>query len=120
MRSPPSNLSCISSEGLLKADCIELPIHRVAVPRSVGEQNRQIQELELKLGVLLGVMELDGESAIVSVIGPADRLLVAQRGVESATKDSCTFLNHWPQISPTEYVLFDRVKPFNIGGSVGS
>ena len=85
--------SADSLEGLLEAHCIELAIHRIAVPHSVGKQSRQIQELELKLGVLLRVMELDGESAIVSVIRPADRLLVAQRVVEFATKDSRTCLN---------------------------
>ena len=46
-------------------------------------------------GVVIGVMDMGEEGALVSLLGPADRLLVARRVVELVSKGVRTLLERW-------------------------
>ena len=52
-------------------------------------------DMEGLRGVIVGVMEVGEEGAIVSLIGPVDRLLVARRVVELVSKRVWTLLERW-------------------------
>ena len=78
VEAPLSQLGWVNSQGLLDAESIELPIQRSCIPHIIGTRGRQIRLLEERLGVILGVMDVGEEGAIVSLIGPVDRLLVAR------------------------------------------
>ena len=58
---PRSRLEWVSSQGLLDAECLELPIKRPSIPHLIGKQGRQIRFLEAKLGVIIGVMDEEGD-----------------------------------------------------------
>ena len=51
--------------------------------------------LEERLGVIIGVMDTEEDGAIVSVIGPLDRLVVARRVIELISKGARTLLERW-------------------------
>ena len=85
----------VSGQGLLDAECLELPIKRPSIPHIIGKQGRQIRSLEEKLGVIIGIMDGEGDSAIVSLVGPANRLVVARRIVELVSKGVRTLLDRW-------------------------
>ena len=95
MEAPVSRLGWISSQGLLDAESIELPIRRSSIPHIIGTRGRQIRLLEERLGVIIGVMDVGEEGAIVSLIGPAESLLVARRVVELVSKGVRTLLERW-------------------------
>ena len=95
MEAPVSRLGWISSQGLLDAESIELPIRRSSIPHIIGTRGRQIRLLEERLGVIIGVMDVGEEGAIVSLIGPAEHLLVARRVVELVSKGVRTLLERW-------------------------
>ena len=88
---PTSRLEWISSQGLLDAECAELPIRRSSIPHLIGVRGYQIWLLEERLGVVIGVMDLGEEGALVSLLGPPDCLLVARRVVELVSKGVRTF-----------------------------
>ena len=92
---PQSRLEWVSSQGLLDAECLELPIKRPSIPHLIGKQGRQIRFLEEKLGVIIGVMDEEGDAAIVSLVGPMDHLVVARRIVELFSKGARTLLDRW-------------------------
>ena len=92
---PGSRLEWVSSQGLLDAECLELPIKRPSIPYLIGKQGRQIRFLKEKLGVIIGVMDEEGDAAIVSLVGPMDRLVVARRIVELFLKGASTLLDRW-------------------------
>ena len=92
---PTSRLGWISSQGLLDAECAELPIRRSSIPHVIGVRGRQIRLLEERLGVVIGVMDLGEEGALVSLLGPSDRLLVARRVIELVSKGVRTLLERW-------------------------
>ena len=58
-------------------------------------RGRKIRLLEERLGVVIGVMDLGEEGALVSLLGPTDRLLVARRVVELVSKGFRTLLERW-------------------------
>ena len=95
MEAPASKLDWVSSQGLLDADSIELPIRRSSIPHVIGARGRQIRLLEERLGVITGVMDTEEDGAIVSVIGPLDRLVVARRVIELISKGARTLLERW-------------------------
>ena len=95
IEAPVSRLGWISSQGLLDAESIELPIRRSSIPHIIGTRGRQIRLLEERLGVIIGVMDVGEEGAIVSLIGLAERLLVARRVVELVSKGVRTLLERW-------------------------
>ena len=92
---PKSRLDWISSQGLLDAECAELPIRRSSIPHIIGVRGHKIRLLEERLGVVIGVMDLGEEGALASLLGPADRLLVARRVVELVSKGVRTLLERW-------------------------
>ena len=92
---PTSRLGWITSQGLLDADCVELPIRRSSIPHLIGVRGQRIRMLEERLGVILGVLDLGEEGALVSVLGPLDRLPVARRVVELVSKGVRTLLERW-------------------------
>ena len=47
------------------------------------------------MGVIIGVMDLGEEGALVSLMWPVDRLLVARRVVELVSKGVRTLLEIW-------------------------
>ena len=47
------------------------------------------------MGVVIGVMDLGEEGALVSLLGPADHLLVARQVVELVSKGVRTLLERW-------------------------
>ena len=47
------------------------------------------------MGVTIGVMDEDGDAAIVSLVGPMDPLVVARRIVELFSKGARTLLDRW-------------------------
>ena len=79
----------------MDAECIELPIRGPSIPHLIGVRGRQIQLLEERLGVIIGVMDLGEEGALVSLLGPADCLLVARQVVELVSKGVRTLLERW-------------------------
>ena len=81
-------------EGLQSAECAELPISSRALPHLIGKRGRTIRRLESALGVLLGVMDMSGDSAIVSVVGPRDRVVGARRIIELVSKGARSLLDH--------------------------
>ena len=58
IEAPVLLLGWISSQGLLDAESIELPIWRSSIPHIIGTRGRQIQSLEEQLGVIIGVMDV--------------------------------------------------------------
>ena len=66
-----------------------------SIPHIIGVRGRQIRLLEERLGVVVGVMDVGEEGALVSLLGPADRLLVARRVVELVSKGVRTLLERW-------------------------
>ena len=90
-----SRLEWVSSQGLLDAECLELPIKRPSIPHLIGKQGRQIRFLKEKLGVIIGVMDEEGNASIVSLVGPMHRLVVARRIVELFSKGDRTLLDRW-------------------------
>ena len=58
-------------------------------------RGHKIWLLEERLGVVIGVMDLGEEGALVSLLGPPDRLLVARRVVELVSKGFRTLLERW-------------------------
>ena len=47
------------------------------------------------MGVVIGVMDLGEEGALVSLLGPADHLLMGCRVVELVSKGVRTLLERW-------------------------
>ena len=92
---PTSRIDWISNQGLLQAECAELPIRRSSIPYLIGVRGRQMRLLEERLGVIIGVMDLGEEGALVSLLGPVDCLLVARRVVELLSKGVWTLLERW-------------------------
>ena len=92
---PKSRLNWISSQGLLDAECVELPIRRSPIPHIIGVRGHKIRLLEERLGVVIGVMDLGEEGALMSLLGSPDRLLVACRVVELVSKGVRTLLERW-------------------------
>ena len=103
-----SRLGWISSQGLLDAESIELLIRRSSIPHIIGTRGRQIRLLEERLGVIIGVMDVGEEGAIVSLIGPAEHLLVARRVVELVSKGVRTLLEIWDWAPSTGWMSVDR------------
>ena len=61
---------------------MELPVPRGRLPHLVGKERKTIQTLEDRLGVIIRVIDGLGETALVLVVGPLDRLEVARRVME--------------------------------------
>ena len=96
---PPLHLwEWLGGKGLLEAQSLELSVPQARLPHLIGKRGQFIRFLEDKLGVIIGVMDSPGEMAVVSVVGPVERLEMARRVVEIASMGARSFLDrlHWP------------------------
>ena len=90
----------LSVRGLLAAESIELPVPRDHLPHLVTRGGKTIRGLENRLGVIIGVMDGSGETALVLVVGPLDRLEVARRVVEIMSLGARSFLDRLHRTPP--------------------
>ena len=92
---PRSRLQWVNSQGLLDAECLELPFKHSSIPHLVGKQGRQIWFLAEELVVIKGVMDEEGDAAIVSLMEPMNHLMVAPRIGKLFSKGAKILLDRW-------------------------
>ena len=84
----------LSPRGLAEAATTELEVARASVPHLVGRGGRTVADLEETLGIIIGIADSQNENrALVTLIGPKDRLQAAKHVVEATAKGASSLLS---------------------------
>ena len=82
-------------------DTAEVRVSRRSVPHILGKQGRAIREIEDVCGVLLGVRDSDEQEAVISMVGPSDRLPFAEFVIETMARGIVSILPQLRHFSMT-------------------
>ena len=95
----PSHLwDWLSTDTLLTASMVEVELPRGAIAHVIGRGGHGVRALETRLGVIIGVMDGQSGTAMVSLIGPEERLAKARRVVEIVGRGARSLLERLPTV----------------------
>ena len=84
----------LKPRSLAEATTTELEVARASVPHLVGRGGRTVADLEETLGIIIGIADSQEENrALVTLIGPEDRLQAAKHVVEAIAKGARSLLS---------------------------